>query len=62
MAIVRCLGMKIGNQMEIIVIQKQASSLYSPIADGQYRGKSLGRDAWKALIGPFQYCRLQSLL
>lgn len=54
--------MKIGNQMEIIVIQKQASSLYSPIADGQYRGKSLGRDAWKALIGPFQYCRLQSLL
>ena len=25
--------MKIGNQMEIIVIQKQASSLYSPIAD-----------------------------
>ena len=54
--------MKIGNQMEIIVIQKQASSLYSLIADGQYRGKSLGRDAWKALIGPFQYCRLQSLL
>ena len=28
-----------------------APSLYSLIADGQYRATSLGRDTWKTLIG-----------
>jgi len=38
-----CLGMKIGQQINLIVINKQANSLYSLIADGQYRATSLGR-------------------
>ena len=46
-----CLGMKINNQIRFIVINKQANSLYSLIADGQYRSTSLGRDTWKSLIG-----------
>ena len=43
--------MKIGQQINFIVINKQAESLYSLIADGQYRGSSLGRATWKTLIG-----------
>ena len=46
-----CLGMKIGNQTKFIVINKQANSLYSLIADGKYRATSLGRNTWKTLIG-----------
>ena len=46
-----CLGMKIGQQINFIVINKKANSLYSLIADGQYRNTSLGRNAWKTLIG-----------
>ncbi|CAH3111515.1 unnamed protein product [Porites lobata] len=47
-----CLGMKINdNQSKFIVINQQANSLYSLIADGQYRNTSLGRDTWKSLIG-----------
>ena len=46
-----CLGMKIGQQINFIVINKQANSLYSLIADGKYRTTSLGRDRWKTLIG-----------
>ena len=46
-----CLGMKIGQQLRFIVIHKQADSLFSLIADGQYRATSLGRDKWKELIG-----------
>ena len=46
-----CLGMKIGKQINFIVINKQANSLYSLIADGQYRNTSLGRNTWKTLIG-----------
>ena len=34
-----------------IVINKTADSLYSLIADEQYRATSLGRDTWKSLIG-----------
>ena len=49
-----CLGMKIHGQEKVnfTVINKTADSLYSLIADGQYRLTSLGRDTWKALIGP----------
>ena len=34
-----------------MVFNKQANSLYSLIADEQYRATSLGRDTWKTLIG-----------
>ena len=43
--------MKISGQLRFIVINKQANSLYSLIADGTYRATSLGRDEWKMLIG-----------
>ena len=43
--------MKIGQQIKFIVINQQANSLYSLIADGQYRSTSLGRDTWESLIG-----------
>ena len=44
--------MKIGQQpVKFIVINKQANSLYSLIADGQYRNTLLGRETWKSLIG-----------
>ena len=43
--------MKIGQQIKFIVINKQANSLHSLIADGVYRATSLGRDTWKSLIG-----------
>ena len=43
--------MKIGQQINFVVINKQASSLYSLIADGQYCATSLGRNTWKTLIG-----------
>ena len=43
--------MKIGQQINFIVINKQANSLYSLIADGQYYNTSLGRNTWKTLVG-----------
>ena len=43
--------MKIDQQLRFIVIHKQADSLYSLIADGQYRATPLSRDKWKELIG-----------
>ena len=47
-----CLGMKVGGgQTKFTVINKKANSLYSLIADGQYRATSLGRDTWRALAG-----------
>ena len=46
-----CLGMKINQQLRFIVINKQASSLHSLIADGKYRNTALGRNTWKKLIG-----------
>ncbi|XP_022791158.1 uncharacterized skeletal organic matrix protein 5-like [Stylophora pistillata] len=46
-----CLGMKIGQQLRFIVINQQADSLYSLIADGQYRATSMSRSKWKELIG-----------
>ena len=42
--------MKIGQQINFIVINKQANSLYSLIAYGQYRATLLGRNTWKRLI------------
>ena len=46
-----CLGMKVGNVTNFLVVNEQADSLHSLIADGQYRATSLGRDTWKTLIG-----------
>ena len=46
-----CLAMKIGSQVKSIVIYRNANSLYSLIADGEYRSTSLGRNTWKELIG-----------
>ncbi|XP_078351114.1 putative skeletal organic matrix protein 5 [Oculina patagonica] len=46
-----CLGMKIGQQINFIALDKQANSLYSLIADGQYRATLPGRKTWKTLIG-----------
>ena len=43
--------MMIDQQIRFIVINKQASSLYSLIADDVYHPTSLGRDTWKSLIG-----------
>ena len=46
-----CLGMKVDQQFKSVVINRQARSLYSLIADNKYRVTSLGRDTWKKLIG-----------
>jgi len=43
--------MRIGQQINFIVVNKRANSLYSVLADGQYRNTSLGRNKWKTLIG-----------
>lgn len=43
--------MKIGSQLIFIVMNQKASSLYSLIADGQYRNATVGRNTWKALVG-----------
>jgi len=54
-----CLGMKIGQQINFIVITRQATSLYSLIADGKYRPTTVGRNTWKKLIGPPASLQLQ---
>ena len=46
-----CLGMRIGQQIKFLAINKHANSLYSLIADGKYRKTSLGRNRWKTLLG-----------
>ena len=46
-----CLGMKIGYKLRFVTINKSARSLYSLIAEGQYRATSLGPNTWKKLIG-----------
>ena len=43
--------MHINQKIRFAVIDRQAHSLHSLIGDGQKRNTSLGRDAWKALIG-----------
>ena len=48
-----CLGMRIHGEENInfLVINQVADSLYSLIADGHYYATSLSRDTWKTLIG-----------
>ena len=45
-----CLGMTVNNVTKWIVIGHQANSLFSQIADGNFRETSAGRDQWKSLI------------
>ena len=47
-----CLGMKYGQLIKYIVVNKQADSLYSLIADGQHRATTLSCEKWKSLLGP----------
>ena len=58
-----CLGMNISQVIRFAVIDRQADSLHSLIGDGQKRKTSLGRDAWKALIGSRgslqKYCNVE---
>ncbi|XP_078351628.1 uncharacterized protein LOC144636321 isoform X1 [Oculina patagonica] len=48
-----CLGMNIYGEenTNFVYIDKTSDSLYSLIADGQFRATSLSRDTWKSLIG-----------
>ena len=46
-----CLGMRVGQKLRFVVINMTANSLFSLIADGNYRATVLGRDTWKSLIG-----------
>ena len=46
-----CLGMKVDDKFNFVLVNKKASSLFSLIADGNYRATSLGRNTWKKLIG-----------
>ena len=43
--------MRVGKQTNFVVVDKEASSLFSLIADGQYHNTTLGREQWKGLIG-----------
>ena len=45
-----CLGMTVNGDRKWMVLGYEASSLYSLIADGQYRDTTAGRPAWKSLI------------
>ena len=45
-----CLGMTVNGDSKWIMLDHEASSLYSVIADGHYRNTSAGREAWKYLI------------
>ncbi len=45
-----CLGMTVNNETRWMMFDYNASSLYSVIADGQYRGTSAGRATWLSLI------------
>ena len=40
-----------GQPIKFLVINKQAQSLHSLIAENKYRSTSLSRDTWKTLIG-----------
>ena len=46
-----CLGMRVGQQTNFIVMNRYANSLFSLIADGNYRASYLGRNMWKTLVG-----------
>ncbi|XP_028412862.1 uncharacterized skeletal organic matrix protein 5-like [Dendronephthya gigantea] len=45
-----CLGMSYNGTRKLMSFNYTATSLYSVIADGQFRGTGAGRAAWKSLI------------
>ena len=45
-----CLGMTVNGETKWMTLDYEASSLYSLIADGSYRGTTAGRAAWESLI------------
>jgi hypothetical protein len=45
-----CLGMTVNGSRKWMMLDYEASSLYSVIADGQYQSTTAGRPAWKSLI------------
>jgi hypothetical protein len=45
-----CLGMTVNGDSKWMILDYEASSLYSVIADGQYRGKTAGKDTWMSVI------------
>ncbi len=45
-----CLGMSVNGSRKWMMLDYEASSLYSLIAGGQYRGTSAGRATWLSLI------------
>lgn len=57
-----CLAMKTAgaNNINFIILNTKASSLYSLIADGNHRPTNLSHLAWRSLIGPganlLKYC------
>ncbi|XP_068715007.1 uncharacterized skeletal organic matrix protein 5-like isoform X1 [Montipora foliosa] len=46
-----CLGMRIGQQLKFVAMNLNSNSLFSLIADGNYRRTFVGRNTWKSLIG-----------
>ena len=44
------LGMKIGGTIKWITFSYKASSLYSIIADEQYRSTNIGKSKWRSLL------------
>jgi hypothetical protein len=45
-----CLGMTVNGDRRRMVLDYEASSLYSVIADGQYRNTSAGKNTWMSVI------------
>ncbi|CAB4044324.1 Hypothetical predicted protein, partial [Paramuricea clavata] len=45
-----CLGMTVNGDRKWMMLDYEASSLYSMIADGQYRSTSAGKNTWMSVI------------
>jgi len=45
-----CLGMSVDKETKWVSIDKQAVSLYSLLADNEYKETNIGRDKWKSLL------------
>ena len=45
-----CVGMKVGNDLKFVSINRTASSLHNLIADNKYKQIKIGREKWKSLI------------
>ena len=43
--------MRVGHQVRFFAINKNSNSLFSLIADGNYRPTQEGRNTWKSLVG-----------